>query len=327
MRRREFITLIGGAATTWPVAARAAPTIRRVGVLMGGPATDALQQSMVQAFVQGLKQLGWNEGQNVHIDIRWNNGFDLAKIYAAQVVGFQPDVVFVDTTPNLVALREATSNIPIIFIRVSDPVEQGFVTNVTKPGGNMTGFSGYDFSTGGKWLDLLKQTFPQLARAGIVFNPETSPQSKFFIRAIEAAGSSLGVQSITLPVRAATDIEPILEGFARDLNGGVILPTGLRPQEKLIADMTLRLRLPSISFDSEFPKMGGLMSYSADVNWVEDCRQAAGYVDRILRGAKAGELPIQRPDRYKVVINLKTAKALALAVPLSLTVLADEVIE
>jgi putative tryptophan/tyrosine transport system substrate-binding protein len=328
--RRNFISALGTAAA-WPLAARAQqPAMRKIGVLMGSVATDALPQSFAAAFVQGLKQLGWIEGQNVRIDIRWNPGTSaLAKTYAAQLIGLQADVILADTTPNLEALREATGSVPIVFIRVSDPVEQGFVASLTKPGGNLTGFSAYDFSTGGKWLDLLKEASPHLARAGILFNPDASPQSKFFLRAIEAAAPALGVQTVAVPVHAAAEIEPALENLAQQPNGGLIVPTDqfLRLHEKLVADLTLRLRLPSICFDSDFPKMGGLMSYSADTNYVEQYRQAASYVDRILKGTNAGDLPIQRPDKYKVIINFKTAKALGLTIPLTLTGLADEVIE
>jgi len=227
------------------------------------------------------------------------------------------------------ALREATSSVPIVFIQVSDPIEQGFAANLTKPGGNLTGFSAYVFSTGGKWLDLLKEAAPQLSRACVLFDPDTSPQTKFFMRAIEAAASTLGTQVVAVPVRTDAEIEPALTNFAQQLNGGLILPTGAFESLHLkpIADLTLSLRLPSIAADSDFPKAGGLFSYSADVSYIELFRLAAGYVDRILKGAKAGDLPIQAPDRYKTVINLKTAKALGLTIPLSLVSLADEVIE
>ena len=327
--RRNFIAALGTAAA-WPLVARAQqPAMRRIGVLMGGVETDALPQSFAAAFVQGLKQLGWIAGQNVRIDIRWNPGTPaLAKTYAAQLIGLKADVILADTTPNLEALRDATSSVPTVFIRVSDPVEQGFVASLTNPGGNLTGFTAYDFSTGGKWLDLLKEASPQLARVGILFNPD-APQSKFFLRAIEAAAPALGVQAVAVPVHAAAEIEPALESLAQQPNGGLIVPADqfLRLYEKMVADLALRLRLPSICFDSDFPKVGGLMSYSVDVDYVEQFRQAASYVDRILKGTKAGDLPIQRPDKYKVIINFKTAKALGLTIPLSLAGLADEVIE
>ena len=296
----------------------------------GGAATDTLLQSFAAAFVQGLKALGWNEGQNVHIEIRWNPGDRaLAKTYAAQLVGLQPDVIFADTTDNLEALREATNSLPIVFIRVSDPVEQGIVASVTKPGGLITGFSAYDFSTGGKWLDLLKEASPQLKRAGVLFNPDTALQSKFFMRAIDAAGTSLNVQAVSMPIRTAAEIESAIANLAQQPNSGLILPTDrfLRLNERLIAELTLRLHLPAISYDTEFCKLGGLMSYSVDINYVDQFRQVAGYVDRILKGTKAGDLPIQRADRYKLTINLKTAQTLGLSIPLSLSGLADELVE
>jgi putative tryptophan/tyrosine transport system substrate-binding protein len=183
-------------------------------------------------------------------------------------------VILADTTINLVALREATSTVPIVFMRVSDPVEQGFVANLTKPGGTVTGFTSYDFSISGKWLDLLKEATPQLARAGILFNPDTSPQSKFFLRAIETAAPALGVQVVGVPIHAAAEIEPALKNLEQQQNSGVLLPTDafLRSHERLLADLTLRLRLPCICFDSDFPKLGGLMSYSADINYIDTYR-------------------------------------------------------
>ena len=332
MRRRDFITLVGSSAgVAWPLVARAQQsTMRRVGVLMGGAATDALPRSFAAAFVQGLKQLGWNEGVNIQIDIRWNTGDRvLAKTYAAQLIGLQPDVIFADTTDSLEAFREATNSLPIVFIRVSDPVEQGIVASITKPGGLITGFSAYDFSTGGKWLDLLKEASPQLKQAGVLFNPDTALQTKFFMRAIEAAAASLNVQAVSMPVRTAAEIESAITNLAQQSNSGLIMPTDtfLRLNERMIAELTLRHHLPAISFDTEYSKLGGLMSYSIDINYVDRFRQAAGYVDRILKRAKAGDLPIQRPDRYKLTINLKTAQILGLSILLSLSGLADELVE
>ena len=191
-----------------------------------GAATEAGPQSYVAAFIQAFRQLGWVEGRTVQIEVRWNAGDRaLAKIYAAQLIGLRPDVLVVPSTTNLMVIREATSTIPAVFLQVSDPVAQGFVASMTRPGGNLTGFSAYEFSIGGKWLDLLKATVPGLARSAVMFNPETSPQSKFFMRSVEAAASSLGVQAIAAPVRATTDIEPAIENFARQPNGGLILPT------------------------------------------------------------------------------------------------------
>ena len=329
MKRRQFITLIGGAAVAWPLAARAQQP-RRVGVLMGGPATDSVLQAYVAAFGHALRQLGWIEGQNLRVDVRWNaGGAALAQTYAAQLIGLQPEVILAATTGNLEAVRQATSAIPVVFVQVSDPVAQGFVASLTKPDGNLTGFSAYEFSTGGKWLDLLKEIAPSLARVAVVFNPDTAPQSKYFMQAVEAAASSRGMRAIAVPVGAPAEIEPAITSFAREPNGGLILPTDtfIRLRQKQIVELADRHRLPVISWDPEFPKIGGLMCYSATVNTLDQYRRAAGYVDRILKGTKPGDLPIQQSEKYTLVINLKTANALGLTVPLPLLGRADEVIE
>jgi putative ABC transport system substrate-binding protein len=330
VRRREFITLLGGAAA-WPAVARAQPErMRRVGVLMNGAATETVPQSYVTAFVQALRQLGWIEGQNLRVDVRWNAGdAALARIYAAQLIGLMPDVILTASTTNLTVIRQATNIVPTVFLQVSDPVEQGFVGSVTKPGGNLTGFSMFEFSVGGKWLDLLKEIAPGLAQVGVMFNPDTSPQSKFFMRAVEAAAPSLGVQATAIPVRTTADIEPAFESLARQPNSGLILPTDTftRMRQGLIAELAARHRLPSISAGQDFAKDGGLMYYGPIVNLLNQFRQAASYIDRILKGEKPGDLPIQRADKYTLVINLKTARVLGLTVPLPLVGLADEVIE
>src|SRR5499433_209303 len=280
MRRREFITLIGGTAAAWPLAARAqqGERVRRVSVLMNSTATDATWQSYFAAFVQGLRQLGWIEGQNLRIDTRWSAGdAALARIYAAQLIGLTPDVILASSTTNLTVIQQATSTVPIVFIQVSDPVAQGFVANVTRPGGNLTGFSQYEFSIGNKWLDLLKEIAPGLARVGVMFNPDTSPQSKFFMRSIEAAAPSHGVQAVVVPVRTTADIEPAFERFALAPNGGLILTsdtfTGMR--SKLIADLAARHRLPAISAYDRFPHVGGLMHYGVEINSLAQFQQAA----------------------------------------------------
>jgi len=311
MKRRKFITLLGGAAAAWPLAARAQQPqqMRRIGVLMNSTATDATWQSYFAAFVQGLHQLGWIEGQNLRIDTRWSAGdAALARIYAAQLIGLTPEVILASSTTNLTVIQQATSTVPVVFIQVSDPVAQGFVGN--------------------KWLDLLKEIAPGLARVGVMFNPDTSPQSKFFMRSIEAAAPSLGVQASVIPVRATADIEPAFERFAAP-NSELILPTDTftNLRIELIADLAARHRLPSISAYDRFPKLGGLMYYGASINSLDQFQQAASYVDRILKGAKPGDLPIQRADKYTLVINLKVAKALGLTVPLPLAGLADELIE
>jgi putative ABC transport system substrate-binding protein len=245
LRRREFITLLGSAAAAWPLAARAQQPerIRRVGVLMNGVATETGPQSSVAAFVQGLRQLGWTEGQNLRIDIRWNAGdAELARTYAAQLIGLMPDVILAASTTNLTVIRQATSTVPIVFVSISDPVAQGIVPSLTHPGGNLTGFSAYEFSVGGKWLGLLKEAAPGLTRVAVIFNPDTSPQSKFYMRSIEAAAPSLGMQAIAVPVRATAEIESALESFARQPNGGLIVPTDtfLHLRQTLVAELAVR---------------------------------------------------------------------------------------
>jgi putative ABC transport system substrate-binding protein len=331
VNRRAFITLVGRASLAWPLVAEAqSGPVRRVGILMNGAATDTTSQSYVAAFTDGLRQLGWNENKNLRVDVRWSAGdAALSRIYAAQLIGLMPDVILVSSTTNLTAIQQATSTVPVVFVSVSDPVAQGFVSNVTRPGGNLTGFSMYEFSIGGKWVDLLKEIAPGLARVGVMFNPDTSPQSKFFMRSIQAAAPRLGVQATALSIRETGDIEPAIENFARAPNGGLILPTDTftRLRETLVIDLAGRFRLPSISAYEGFPKDGGLMYYGAMINVSEQMRQAASYVDRILKGTKPGELPVQSADKYTLIINMKTAKALGLTVPLPLSGLADEVIE
>jgi len=317
MRRREFITLVGGAAA-WPLAARAQQSerVRRIGVLMNGAATEAARQSWVAAFNEALRGLGWAEGQNIRVDIRWNAGdAQLSRIYAAQLIGLMPDVILASSTINVRVIQEATNTVPVVFVLVSDPVEQGFVTSLTKPGGNLTGFSLFEFSIGGKWLDLLKTIAPSVDRVAVMFNPATSPQSKFFMRSIEAAAPSRGIQPIGVAVRTADDIEPAFESFARTPNGGLILPTDTftNVNKDRIVELAVRHRLPSISANEVFPKYGGLMYYG--INFGHQFQQAAGYVNRILKGVKPGDLPVQTPDKYSLIINLKTAKMLGLGVP------------
>jgi putative ABC transport system substrate-binding protein len=304
--------------------------LRRIGILMNGTADAEAPQSYVAALLQGLREFGWVEGQNLRSDVRWNGGdAELSRIYAAQLIGQMPDVIVASSTTNLTAVRQATNTIPIIFLQVSDPVAQGFVASVAKPGGNLTGFSIYEFSIGGKWLSLLKEVAPALVRVGVMFNPDTSPQSKFFMRSIEAAAPSLGVETLIVPVRATADIEPVFESFARVPNGGLILTTDTftNLRQQLIVTLANRHHLPTISSQDRFPKDGGLMYYGASLDLVGKYREAASYVDRILKGAKPGDLPVQQANKYALIINLNTAKALGLTVPLPLLGTADEVIE
>jgi putative ABC transport system substrate-binding protein len=331
MDRRDFVTLLGGAAA-WPLTARAqrlAP-VRRVGVLMNSAATETEYKTYLAAFVDGLRQLGWNEGQNLLVDVRWNEGDAAhARTPASELLRLSPDVILTGGTANLTALLLQGPAMPIVFTSVSDPVAQGFVSSLSHPGGNLTGFSAYEFSVGSKWLGLLKEVAPALTPAGIVINPEASPQSRFFIQAIEAAAPSLRVETISLPVRTAADIEPVLARFAQEPNGGLIVPTSAFMQARypLIAELAGQYRLPSIAGVSGFAKEGGLMEYSNTIELIDAYQQAAFYVDRILKGAKPGDLPVQQRTKYTFVVNLKVAKLIGLTAPPTLLAIADEVIE
>ena len=326
MWRREFIAGVGSAAA-WPVLARAQqPQVRRIGVLLNGTAVQSASQAELAAFVQGLRQLGWIDGQNVRMEVRWS-GPDptLGRIYAAQLIGLMPDVILVAATRNLKAVREATSIVPVVFVRVSDPVVQGFVADLRRPGGNITGFSSHEFSIGGKLLGLLKEIAPGLSRVAVMFNPD-SLLPKFFLSPMEAVAPSLRVHVIAVPVRSTADIESALAGFSQQPNGALaLLPLGL-DQQRLIADLATRYRLPSIG-SARFASDGGLMDYGVSRYYVGQFGQAAGYVDSILKGTKPADLPVQTPTRYRFVINTKTAKALRLTIPETLLATADEVIQ
>jgi putative ABC transport system substrate-binding protein len=270
-KRRTFIAGIGSAAA-WPVVARAQQPerMRRIGVLVNASATDPEYQSYLAAFRQGLCQLGWTEGQNLRIDVRWNAGEGvLASTYAAQLMGLMPDVILASSTANLTAIQQASNIAPVIFVGILDPVAQGFVASMRQPSGNLTGFSLLEISLGGKWLDLLKNAAPGLERVAIMFDPETDPYWRFLMQAIESAAPSLGVQAIAVPVRATADIEPMLATFARQPNGGLA-----RLHKKLIADLAGRYRLPSIGTGAGLAKEGGLMDYGPKVDLVAQFRPA-----------------------------------------------------
>jgi len=331
MRRREFIAGLGAVAWALPAQAQQSDRAKRIGVLMNVLATTETENlSYVTTFIQAMRELGWIEGRNIRVDVRWAAGDgERARTYATQLIGLMPDVILASGTTNLSVIRQANSVVPVVFVAVSDPVAQGFVASMSRPSGNITGFSTQEFSFGGKWLYLLKEVAPSLARVAVMFNPDTSPQSKFFMAAIRAAATPLDVQVVTEPVQATADIEPALANFARVRNGGLILTTdsftALRYSQ--IAELAGRYGLPSIGPVSDFAKNGGLMHYGADVNLPGQFRGAATYVDRILKGSQPGELPVQGPDRYTFVINLKTAKALDVTIPETLLATADEVIQ
>ena len=330
MRRREFIKTFGVGVATWPLAAQAQPT-RLVGLLMNGNPGEPAVQANVAAFVRGLAARGWLEGKNLQLEIRWNGGTrERAQANASEIVGLAPDVILAASTTNLMAGQLATRAIPIVFLQVSDPVAQGFVKSITKPEGNITGFSAYEFSVGGKWLELLKLIAPGVTRVGVMFNPDTSPQSKFFLSAVEAAGSTFGVGVAAIPVRTPGEIEAGIQDLSGK-SGGLILPTDTftRIRQQQIAAMAAQHRVPSLSASPEFIDAGGLMFYGPSMAELsaEQFDQAAAYVDRILKGAKPGELPIQSATKFSLFINRKTATALGLEIPARLLFTAERVIE
>ncbi len=330
MRRREFIACLGAAAAMWPLAA-GAQQARLVGILMNGNSNEFVLQANVKAFVQGLADLGWVEGKNLRLEIRWNGGnAERARNFASELIALSPAAIMSASTTNLLALRNATNTIPIVFLQVSDPVAQGFVPSLTKPGGNTTGFSAFEFSIGGKWLELLKEIVPRLARVAVVVNPDTSPQSQFFMKAIQSAAPAFNVSVEEASVRAMSDIQRAIERAGQQATG-IIIPTDsyTRMRGPQIAETALKLRVPVIAAFPEFIDQGGLMYYgpSSVENLIEQYRQAASYVDRILKGAKPGDLPIQGATKFSLFINRKTATAFGLEIPPRLLFTADRVIE
>jgi putative tryptophan/tyrosine transport system substrate-binding protein len=326
MQRREFITLLGGTAA-WPLTARAQnDRLKRVGVLSAFP-DDAEWQSRINAFREGLASLGWIDGRNVRIDVRGVGG-DVRYIpaLAAEMTGSSPDVILAVSTPVLVALQQETRAIPLVFVNVSDPVDGGFVESMARPGGNVTGFTSFEYSVGGKWLELLKEAVPSLSRALVLLNPENYT-SRSLLRTVEAVALTTGVQVTSAGVHNAAEIETAIAAFGQEPNGGVIItPDPLTTAQRgRIAALAATHRLPTIHTFRFFPASGGLMSYGTNND--DLYMRAASYVDRILKGAKVGELPVQNPVKYELVINLKTAKTLGITVPPTLLARADEVIE
>jgi putative ABC transport system substrate-binding protein len=332
MRRREFIGLVGGAAATTalPLAAHAqqADRLPRIGVLQGGgDADDPRSQQNKAAFLQAMQQLGWTDGRNVKIDYLWPTGdADKARKYAAELVALAPDVILAVSAANMTPLLQATRTVPIVFVGVADPVGAGYVDSLSRPGGNATGFMLFDYGLSAKWLELLKQIAPGVTRAAILRDAAiTSGIGQW--GAIQSAAPSLGVEVSPVNVRDAPEIERGIAAFARSGNGGLIVtgsPLSLVHRDLIIA-LAARHRLPTVYFLRPFVTSGGLISYGPDV--VDQFRRAAGYVDRILKGEKPADLPVQTPTKYELVINLKTAKALGLDVPATVLARADEVIE
>jgi len=329
MKRRAFITLLGGTAVAWPLTARAQQLdrVRRVGVLVNLGADDAEGRARYAAFRQGLQQLGWTDGRNVRIDYRWYAGnADAARTHAAELVALAPDVILAEGSPSVAALRSATRTVPIVFVSIIDPVGAGFVESLARPGGNATGFLLFEYSLGGKWLELLKEIAPRVTRAAVFRDPTIAAGPGQFA-AIQAVAPSLGVELSPIDPRDADEIERAVTAFARSANGGLIVTASALAgfHRDLIFTLAIRHKLPAVYFGRYLVVGGGLISYGAD--FVEQHRRAAVYIDRILKGEKPGDLPVQAPTRYQLVINLKTAKALGIEVPPTLLGRADEVIE
>jgi putative ABC transport system substrate-binding protein len=330
MQRREFIGLIGGAAAVWPLAAQAQQSerMRMLVMIQALEASDPEAQLRAKAFQQRLQELGWTEGRNARIDYRsTGSNPDRIRSHVKEVVSLKPDVIFAAATPVVAAVRDETSTVPIVFVQVVDPVAAGFVASLGRPGGNVTGVTNFEYAIGGKWLETLKEVSPTLLRVAVIYNPKTAPYAESLLRSIDAAAPTFAVEPIDTPFREGAEIDLAIDTFAQIPNGGlVVLPdTSTLANRDRIIERAARHRLPAIYPFRYFVASGGLMSYGTDS--IGAVRQATSYVDRILRGAKPDELPVQAPNKFDLVINLKTAKALGIELPPTLIARADGVIE
>jgi putative ABC transport system substrate-binding protein len=328
MRRREFITLLGGAAAAWPIAVRAqqAGRMPRIGYMVTGSETDSEAQARHVAFREALAKFGWADGRNVRIDYRWSvSGPARLRTAAQELVSLAPNVILAEGNPNAMALRDESRIIPIVFVNALDPLTAGLVDSIARPSGNLTGFTNFDFPIGGKWLQMLKEVAPGIKRVLVILFLASSGQQGL-LRAIAAAAPVIGVELLMVD-STAPEIERGINAFAQEPNGGLLVLFGGTALENrdLITGLAARHRLPAMYTSRPFIASGGLMSYDTDI--VDLFRRAASYVDRILRGEKPGDLPVQNPTKFELVINQKVAKALGLTVPLPLLALADEVIE
>jgi putative ABC transport system substrate-binding protein len=329
MKRREFLGALGAAAA-WPLAARAQQSepMRRIGVLMSFAQTDAGWQRAIATFLEALEQLGWVRGRNLQIEFRWGEADpDRIQRYATELVGLKPDLILCQATPSVAALQRTTRTIPIVFVNVSDPLGSGFIESVARPGGNITGFSNFEPAMGGKWVGLIKEIAPPVTRIALMSNPDTSPQARFFLPSIESAALSLGLRPIVTPVHDNAEIGHVIAALGRDPGGGLVLPSDIftLANRELIVRLADQYRVPAVYHSSDFAKSGGLLSYGVDFAF--QFPQAAAYVDRVLKGEKLGELPVQGPTKFELIVNVKTAKALGLTVPPTLLATADEVID
>jgi len=330
MKRRTFITLLGGAAAAWPLAARAqqGERMRHIGVLMAYAEGDREGASFVATFREGLQQLGWAEGRNIRIDFRWAAlDAELMQRFAKELVALQPDIILSNTTPTTTALLQQTRTIPIVFVLVADPVGSGFVASFPRPGGNATGFTNIEPTMPSKWLELFKEIAPRIARVAALFNPATARYVEYYLGPLKAAAASFAVEVSGAPVQDISEIEPIIAAQAREPNGGlIVMPDSFTVAHRTeITLLAARYSLPALYPFRLFTELGGLLSYGNDL--IDQFRRAAAYANRILKGAKPTELPVEAPVKFELVINLKTAKALGLEVPATLLARADEVIE
>ena len=330
MRRRAFITLLGGAAVAWPLAVRAQQSdrVRRIGVLLATGQKDPDTPNRIAAMRQALQSFGWNEGKNLWIDIRFGDGdTKLIQKHAVELVGSNPDAILVLGTVVVMALQQVTRSIPVVFVQVSDPVKAGFVSSLSHPGGNITGFTTYEYSMGGKWLEVLKDISPGVTRVLFLLNPENAAQWAGYTRAFDAVGLATGVRIVAGAVRDRDEIESVIDTFAREPDGGLLVPPDAITlvHQQLILRLAARYRLPAVYPYRAWAVNGGLLSYGIDV--VDQFRRATSYINRILKGENPGDLPVQAPTEFKMVINLKTANALSITVPPTLLARADEVIE
>jgi putative tryptophan/tyrosine transport system substrate-binding protein len=326
MKRREFLTLVGAAAA-WPLVA-VAQQMRRIGVLMGFAESDREGQAFVAAFREGLQKLGWTEGRNIRIDYRWTAlDKELIQRFAKELVALQPDLILTQSTPATAELLQQTHTVPIVFGLLADPIGSGFVASFPRPGGNVTGFVTMQPTMAGKWLELLKEIAPRVARVAMLFNPATAPYAEYWLNPFKAAAASFAVQAIVAPVHNTSELESVVAAQANEPNGGLIVmpDTFMTEHRSEIASLAARYRLPAVYPYRVFAEFGGLLSYGDDLT--DNFRRAASYVDRILKGEKPSELPVQAPVKFELVINLKAAKALGLDVPVHLQQRADEVIE
>ena len=331
MKRREFITLLGGAAAVWPLAAQAQQPggMRRIAVLMAHAENDVEFKAYVAAFRGGLEKLGWTEGRNIRLDFRWGalDDAEARQRSAKELVTLEPDLILTQNTPPTASMLQQTRTIPVVFVIVADPVGSGFVESLARPGGNATGFTVMERTISGKWVELLKEIAPRVNRVAVLFNPATTPYANVYLNPCKAAATSFGLEAIDAPVHSVSDLEFVVAEQSRIPNSGLIaIPDGfLNVYRAEIVSLAARHHVPAVYPWRFFPEIGGLLSYGSEQR--DLFRLAATYVDRILRGAKPSELPVQAPVKYELVINLKTAKALGIEVPLSFQQRADEVIE